>query len=258
MRLSAVLLAAAAACVDPRPSSGARDASPEASAVDAASARDAASPGARLALLEVPRARGRIEPRGHFRIEVWDGAPSTGTLLDRQGLGAVPVSEARFLWGDGSLCMFFYAGDLNLEAHVDRHDGPIWKDDSVELAFGGAGDDKRIVRVSVTGVVADGLCPSDAADLSDPRCDLRWESGTRAATDSDGTLNRVDNRDEEWAVEAVVPLASLGSGPWVPGAHIPLRLSRCEVAHDGPRACGAWDGTLVLGATKAERSDAGR
>jgi hypothetical protein len=192
-----------------------------------------------------------IEPVGHFRIQRWGGAPSTGTLLDRQGKGAVPVSEGRFLWGSGALYLFFYAGDLDLEARVDRHDGPIWNDDSVELAFAapgdaGAGKESRVIRISVKGVVSDGLCPADAVALSDPRCDLRWESGARAATDFDGILNSIAERDEEWAVEAAIPLASLGSKA-APGARIPVRMSRCEIAHDGVRACGAWQATLVLG-----------
>jgi hypothetical protein len=207
---------------------------------------------------EVPRARAPISPTGHFRIELWDGAPSTGTLLDREGRGAVPVSESRFLWGNGALYLFYYAGDLDLEARIDKHDGPIWEDDSVELAFAGASEDgaapsKRVIRISVKGVVSDGLCPADAADLSDPRCDLRWESGTRAATDFDGTLNSIADRDEEWAVEAAIPLESLGATR-TPGTRIPLRMSRCEIAHDGPRACGAWEGTLVLGSEPAART----
>jgi hypothetical protein len=207
---------------------------------------------------EVPRARAPIAPTGHFRIGLWDGAPSTGTLLDREGRGAVPVSEARFLWGNGALYLFYYAGDLDLEAHTDKHDGPIWKDDSVELAFAGDSEDgaapsKRVIRISVKGVVSDGVCPADAADLSDPRCDRRWESGTRAATDFDGTLNSIADRDEEWAVEAAIPLESLGA-PKTPGTRIPLRMSRCEIAHDGPRACGAWEGTLVLGSEPAPRT----
>ncbi len=101
------------------------------------------------------------------------------------------------------------------------------------------------MRVSVTGVVSDGTCPPDAADLSDPRCDLRWESGARAATDYDGKLNDIADRDEEWAVEAALPLGPLGV-VHPAGAEVPVRVSRCEIAHDGPRARGAWAGTLVL------------
>lgn len=251
---------AAAACHESRARPGAQaTASEPAPASDAAvdgkrgdEAADGAGATASLPReFEVPRARAAIRPTGHFRIALWDGAPSTGTLLDGAGNGAVPVSESRFLWGNGELYVFFYAGNLDLEARVVGHDGPIWKDDSVELAFangadGGTGDRERVIRVSVKGVVSDGLCPPDAANLSDSRCNLRWESGARAATDFDGTLNDIADRDEEWAVEAAIPLASIGAAK-SPGTRIPVRMSRCGIAHDGPRECGAWEGTLVLG-----------
>jgi hypothetical protein len=249
------LAAALVACNSPRPTPGAggtaaseplvQDPPLAASPPDAAAA-DTAAAAPKALVLDVPRATVPIAPTGRFRIDLWAGAAQTHTLLDREGRGAVPVSEARLLWGDGSLYLFFYAGDLDLQAHATRRDGPVWNDDSVELAFAGADGKSRVIRVSVTGVVADGECPADAASLADPRCDLRWQSGVRAATDSDGTLNRIGDRDEEWAVEAAIPLASLGQGPLAAGAQVPVRLSRCEMAHDGPRACGAWAGTLVL------------
>ncbi len=129
--------------------------------------------------------------RAPFRVQIWGNAVNTHTLLDANGRGAVPVNEARFLWGDGRLYVFFYAGDLDLQAHTTKHDGPVWNDDSVAFTFGDPDGAKRIVQVSISGVVADGICPADAAGLSDSRCDLRWESGVRARTDSDGTLNDI-------------------------------------------------------------------
>jgi hypothetical protein len=202
--------------------------------------------------LEVPRATAPFTPTGHFRVQIWANAANTHTLLDANGRGAVPMNEARFLWSDGQLYVFFYAGDLDLEAHTTKHDGPVWNDDSIALAFGDAAGDKRIIQISLTGVVADGICPADAADLSDPRCDLRWESHARVGTDADGTLNKLGDNDEEWAVEAAVPLASLKLRPNDAGTRIPFSVSRCEISHDGSRSCGGWgdrpwgSGVLVL------------
>jgi hypothetical protein len=210
-----------------------------------ASRRDA-SAGAELS---VTHARSRIVPTGHFDVHVWGGAVNTGTLLDKAGLGAVPVSEARFLWGDDALYLFFYAGDLDLQAHATRHDGPVWKDDSVALTFFAADGTRRVIQISVTGTVADGTCPGDAAGLADPRCDLSWKSGVRVGTDFDGTVNHVGDRDEEWAVEAAIPLAAIDARG-AAGTRVALSISRCEIAYDGPRACGAWgsptSGVLVF------------
>ncbi|HEX4448248.1 MAG TPA: carbohydrate-binding family 9-like protein [Polyangiaceae bacterium] len=246
------------ACTTPRPEGGeAAEGAATAAAItnvdgahrdDEGAAHDASSaalPGPKATFLGVPRSSGPITPAGKFRIAVWSGAPSTGTLLDREGRGAVPVGEARLLWSEGMLYVFFYAGDLDLQAHTTKHDGPVWNDDSVAFAFEAADGKKHVIQVSVTGVIADGVCPGDATGLADPRCDLRWESGARAAIDFDGKLNSIDDRDEEWAVEAAIPLAPLGLVA-TEGARIPFAVSRCEVAHDGPRACGAWGGTLGL------------
>ena len=199
-------------------------------------ARRDASAGAELS---VTHARSRIVPTGHFDVHVWGGAVNTGTLLDKAGLGAVPVSEARFLWGDDALYLFFYAGDLDLQAHATRHDGPVWNDDSVALTFFAADGTRRVIQISVTGTVADGSCPGDAAGLADPRCDLGWESGVRVGTDFDGTVDHVGDRDEEWAVEAAIPLAAIGARG-AAGTRVALSIGRCEIAYDGPRACGAW------------------
>jgi hypothetical protein len=244
------VLAASAACTarrhDTEPAGAASDMVPRADGgVELAREFEASSPDAPAAagapqVLSVPRAKAPIRPTGRFNVAIWGSAANTHTLLDREGLGAVPVSEARFLWGDAQLYLFFYAGDLDLQVHTDKHDGPVWKDDSVALTFFPSDGTKRVIQVSPKGVVADGQCPGDASDLGDPRCDLKWESGARVGADYDGTVNKVGDFDEEWAVEVAVPLASLSLGKPGPGTRVPVRVSRCEVAYDGVRACGSW------------------
>ena len=119
-------------------------------------------------------------------------------------------------------------------------------------ATAGVDAKKFVLSVTPTGVASDGVCPADAVDLGDPRCDLRWESHARTGTDFDGTINKLGDFDEEWAVEVALPLASIGlaaDGP-SPG-RVAATIRRCEMAHDGPRACGLWGspqrpGELVL------------
>jgi hypothetical protein len=143
--------------------------------------------------------------------------------------------------------MFFYAGDLDLQVHTTKHDGAVWKDDSVALTFFSSDGTKRVIQISPKGVVADGACPDDANDLGDPRCDLKWESGVRVAADYDGTVNKVGDFDEEWVVEAAVPLASLSLGNAGSITRVSVSVSRCEVAYDGARACGSWGGARDAG-----------
>jgi hypothetical protein len=221
-----------------------------AAAVDSAAVPalvEAAAPETPL-VLQVPHASAPIRPAARFRVRVWEEAVNTHTLLDREGRGAVPTSEARFLWGDGQLYVRFYSGDLDLQVRTTKHDGPVWNDDSVLLAFFDADHTKRVIQISPTGVVADGICPGDARDLGDPRCDLAWESGVRTATDYDGTINKVGDFDEEWSVEAAVPLAAIASSSAGPGTRIAFALSHCEMSYSGPRACGSWGGSGGAGA----------
>jgi hypothetical protein len=204
----------------------------------------------RRSVLGVPFAKTAIVPTGHFDVKRWAPAVSTHTLLDERGRGAVPVSEARFIWGDGTLYMFFYAADLDLQVKTTMHDGPVWNDDAVVIEFPSAGARKFVIGISPTGIVADAICPRDA-DLGDARCNLRWESMARIGTDYDGTINTLGDFDEEWAIEMALPLASIGVPRPIAGAMIPFSLVRCEVTYDGKRACGSWGrageaGKLVL------------
>jgi hypothetical protein len=190
-------------------------------------------------MLHVPRANRRLVPGPVFDVRLWGDAVNTHTLLDDAGRGAVPVSEARFLWNDDALYVRFYASDLDLQIHNQKPDGATWKDDSFTLAFFERDGKQRRITVSATGLVADAVCPADAEDTGDRRCDLRWQSHARAGADYDGTINEIGDRDEEWNIELSIPLRSIGlaSGR---GARVTFALSRCEVAFDGPRACGRW------------------
>jgi hypothetical protein len=204
--------------------------------------------------LRVPATTKPIVPSEHFDVDVWSAAVNTHTLLDENGQGAVPVSEARFLHDARNLYVAFYAGDLDLQAHATRRDGPTWKDDSFTLTFYKDDGTALFVTVSATGVVADGLCPDDARDLGDARCHLGWNSHVRVAADYDGTLNRLGDFDEEWNVQAAIPLREISTATESAERRIRFSIRRCEVAHDGPRACGFWGsanhpGELLLPAT---------
>jgi hypothetical protein len=194
---------------------------------------------ARPRTLKVPRTTRWLVPSGHFDVGFWGSAVNTHTLLDAQGKGAVPVSEARFLWGDGQLYVAFYAGDLDLEVRQKAHDGPLWQDDSVTLSFFTEDQKKRMISASPTGVLADAICPSDAKNWGDSRCDVRWESHARIGVDLDGTLNQLGDFDEEWNIQFAIPLRSLGA-PAAAGTRLSFTLNRCDIAFDGQRACGSW------------------
>jgi hypothetical protein len=247
-----VLAAALVACHDPSsaeqkpsatepaPTSAARPVAARAAVIPvAATVLTTAGSHSGPALLSVPRAPKLIIPSSRFDVDVWGSAVNTHTLLDDNGKGAVPVSEARFLWGQGQLYVAFYAGDLDLEVRETKHDGPVWKDDSVSLSFFTADDEKRVITVSPTGVLADAICPRDAKNVSDERCDRHWESHAHFGVDYDGTLNKLGDFDEEWNIQLAIPLRSLGA-PAEAGTRVRFALKRCDMAFDGQRSCGSW------------------
>ena len=66
--------------------------------------------------------------------------------------------------------------------------------------------------------------------------------GAHGSVDLDGTRDDVSNDDEEWVVEAAVPLAAI---PFGRDGRVDVRLSRCDTPKDGKKRCGSWSGTLV-------------
>jgi hypothetical protein len=166
----------------------------------------------------------------------WITAARTGAFVDERGLDARPFSEARFLWDDHDLHIALYAADDDIEARVATHDGPVWIDDAFSLRLTPEPDTgaHSLIDLSALGVV------SDAREQGGRR-DSAWESGVRLGVDRDGTLGDRSDEDEEWVVEASIPLASLGLAAR-PGTRFTLALSRCDTprAAGSLRRCGGW------------------
>jgi hypothetical protein len=190
------------------------------------------------AILHVPHLAGTLPINAETEgKKVWDGdVGNTGNLRDVSGQGMVPYSQAKVRWGDGKLYFMLYAGDLDLEGTVRTPDVPLDNDDSFRLEFG-SGAQVRVVAVSVLGTLYDALCERSAGA---PACDTGWRSGATIAVDSDGTINKIGDNDEEWVVEMALPLSALGGTAAGPGTRIPFSVRRCEVGRDGVRACGSW------------------
>jgi hypothetical protein len=185
---------------------------------------------------------------------VWESETgSTGNLKDPNGNGMVPYTEVKARWGRDRLYFLMYAGDLDLEGTVREPDARLSGDDSFHLEIGTDGA-VHVVDVSVLGTISDAVCSGSARSLrgiGDPECDARWQSRAVVAVDRDGTLNHLGDNDEEWVVEMAIPLETLGLKDAAPGTRVSFAVRRCEIAKDGPRACGSWGtgpkhGELVL------------
>jgi hypothetical protein len=222
----AVGLALAGGCKPARPL-------PPAAVLAPAAAPPAARPPAPSVLL-VPPARGVLKLDGELVEEDWRRAARTDPFRDAAGRLARPHSEARLLWQGRTLFMALYAADEDIRATAATHDSPLAGDDHFVLRFADErGGGASVIEISAAGVVADAR--EDAAGARD----TTWESAVRLGVERDGTLNDPRDDDEEWVVEAAVPLSALGQAAR-PGARLRLSIERCDTPHDGRRRCGAW------------------
>jgi hypothetical protein len=143
-------------------------------------------------------------------------------LLEPECRPATPAAEARFAWGDGHLYVLLYAADEDV-----RSQGDFFR---VTLAA----DDEPARRVSFDVGPAGPLPPA-----------------IPMARDLDGTIDDASDRDEEWLVEAAVPLSAIGVDG-ARGVRLTLRVERCDASAEArsdsgaARTCASWGGHAVL------------
>jgi hypothetical protein len=232
--LTALLLLAAPGCKRPESSSRPTTDGGQAAAVRA---------------LRVTRATGPIKPDGELNEPAWNAvAARTGPFVDGSGAEARPYSEGRFLYDADNLYVALYAADNDIRARVTAHDGPVWTDDAFALHLTpdlvGPSDAQPPAAtvsaptycfdISATGVVTDAKRVAGAKD------DIGWESGIKVGVDKDGTVNDSTDEDEEWVVEAVIPLRSMGLDA-KPGTRVLVEISRCDTPRNTrDKRCGSW------------------
>ena len=188
------------------------------------------------ASVRVPRAATPIVVDGTTDDAAWLAAPGparTGAFRFADGAPGRPYSDARLLWRDGSLYVALYAADEDIRARVDKPDGPLWIDDSFRMTFRNDGVEYAI-EVSPKCVVSDGKRRGDKGPF-----DYKWSSGVRVGCDTDGTINVPNDMDEEWVVEAAIPLAALGLKS-EPGESFEMSIKRCDTPKSSPRVCVFW------------------
>lgn len=160
----------------------------------------------------VPRAREPITIDGAWREPAWNVQALTGDLLGDDHAVARPVSQLRLLADDRRLLVGLYAADEDIRTT-----------DHFDLTIGAV-----TLRYDPLGHVTPAI------------------EGAHATVDTDGTLDHPEDYDEEWVIEADVPLARVGLTPG--GAPVAVTARRCDVTKDGVQRCGTWTGAVHLGA----------
>ena len=182
----------------------------------------------------VPRLTGSLRLDGHLEEPDWRRCGRGGPFLERgTRRPARPYSEVRFLWDARRLYVGLYAADQDLRAIAPAKSPPAAGDDAFWLRVGQEGGGVLVLAFTPRGAA------TEWRERAGGRRDPSWRSGVQAAVDRDGTINNPADEDEEWVIEAAIPLASLGLAPR-PGATLRLAIERCDTPKGSPRRCGTW------------------
>jgi hypothetical protein len=143
----------------------------------------------------------RISLDGELSEPAWNQLAIRG-VFTADGAQARPYSEIRLLRDETHLFVALYAADEDIRS-----------DDEFVLAAPGFS-----ARFSAAGRAT--------------------PATIRVAIDRDGTLDNPGDDDEEWVVEAAIPLSAFGPPP------IAMTAERCDRTKDGSRRCASWHGAI--------------
>jgi hypothetical protein len=158
---------------------------------------------------DVPHTTGPIVTNGERDEPDWNARSERHLFVDDTGGEARPYSEVRFLRDDHFLYLGLYAADEDI--HGDEEFVVTIGDQTLHFRADG------------------GVVPKLA--------------GMTSGIDRDGTLDVPGDFDEEWVIEAAIPLSTPGLG--LPGK-TKLTASRCDVTKSGERRCGHLATTLSV------------
>lgn len=143
----------------------------------------------------------RIALDGVLDEPAWNHVAVRGVFTDA-GATARPYSEIRLLRDETHLFVALYAADEDIRSA-----------DAFDVTAGA-------LRAHLT-----------AGGHASP-------ASVRMAVDLDGTLDDARDSDEEWVVEAALPLDELGPAP------VAITAERCATTKDGAHRCGRWTGAI--------------
>lgn len=155
---------------------------------------------------------------------------------------------ARMLWDSENLYISYVCDDPYLDAQVTEHDGPVYKEDAVEV-FAAPGEDIRSYfgyEMNINAALLDYMAFGGGEEWTE-KIRPAWQSeGVRIATTHDGTLNDHADTDQGWSLEVAIPFANFrhlgGRVPPQPGEMWRLNLNR-TAGHQGKYSL--WSDTHV-------------
>ncbi len=158
--------------------------------------------------LVVPQVAAPIQCDGELDEIAWRSPARTGPFVDATGNSAAPYSDARFLRDDKNLYLALYAADEDIR-----------KTDEFVVQLG-----KKTLHFTAGGVLTPAI------------------PGAKVAIDVDGSVDAPADDDEEWLVEATLPLAAV---PFARDGTLHATITRCDTTKDKVKRCGSWTGVIA-------------
>ena len=173
----------------------------------------------------------KIKIDGKLDEPAWQSAPVLGPFVDvtsGEPNKTFPVNgKARLLWNDDGLYVGFEVEDKDVVGGFpkDKKDPHLWTKDTVELMVdpGADGDNKDYYEIQIgpQNLVFD----SQFDNYNEPRKEPDgpfghedWSSNLKSAVVVDGTLDKSDDEDKGYTVEAMIPWKGFAKAKTTPPA----------------------------------------
>ena len=171
----------------------------------------------------------KIKLDGKLDEPAWQSAPSTGPLVDvRTGdpNQTFPVNgDVKVLWNDEGIYVGFSIADTDLIGGFPKTDKDphLWTRDTVEMMVDpdGDGDNKDYYEIQINpqNLVFD----SEFDDYNQPKTEpngpyghQEWSANLKSAVALDGTVDKSDDEDRGYTVEALIPWKSFSKAQKLP------------------------------------------
>lgn len=150
-----------------------------------------------------------IDIDGRLDESDWQRAPTLDFIMpwsDVEQDGA-QSTIVRLLWDEDNLYIIFACVDPYLDSVVTAHDGPVYREDAVEIfATPSAADSTYFgYEMNIKGTLLDYIAFGGGAEWT-PHIRFEWQSeGVKIATTYQGTLNDHSDIDQGWILEIAIP-----------------------------------------------------
>jgi hypothetical protein len=171
----------------------------------------------------------KISIDGKLEEEAWKSAVSTGAFVDvRTGgpaTGSTVQGSAKLLWDDTNLYVGFEVKDKDIQGGFkkDEKDPHLWTKDTVEIMVDpdGDGDNKDYYEIQINpqNLVFDSQFDSYNTPKKEPDGPFghqEWSAKLKSAVTINGTIDKADDADEGYVVEAAIPWKSFSKAEKTP------------------------------------------